>query len=67
MDVYRTYFNNTGLKSIACVILMNIIYQVSAFLSNFWLSKWDSILDDSQYVKIGVYAILGITQGKFSL
>ena len=67
-SVYWHYLNHVGLSATLMIALMQILYQMSAFGSNVWLSVWtDETYGDSgepanRDLYLGVYGALGVAQ-----
>lgn len=67
--VYKHYLKSIGVSLSVLTILLNIIYQGFSVGSNVWLSKWSNDTSagsdpDVRDMYLGVYAALGLGQGK---
>lgn len=66
--VYSHYLKAVGPFLIAVSLSMNVLFQAFQVASNYWLNIWSAdtaIVMTKQYLYLGVYALLGLGQGKY--
>lgn len=72
-QVYLHYLKSIGLPLSISAILLNVVFQAFAIGSNVWLSVWaddkEAVVNGTQDegkrdLYLGVYAALGLGQGK---